>query len=117
MEIDLVCSPQESSNLIELLPYIDGNPLPPGTIAGTSGALFTLPNNDPLVPLLSNLTVNCVQPAAVGGIAVDSGLRPLPLETAGPDSPPWGFAFGIVVAACLIAVGGATWYKRSRRLT
>ena len=117
VEIDLVCSPQESSNLIELLPYIDGNPLPPGTIAGTSGALFTLPNNDPLVPLLSNLTVNCVQPAAVGGIAVDSGLRPLPLETAGPDSPPWGFAFGIVVAACLIAVGGATWYKRSRRLT
>ena len=51
---------------------------------------------------------------SVGGISLDSDLRPLPLETTNPDSSPWGVAVGIVSAASLLAVGGAAWYARQR---
>ena len=53
----------------------------------------------------------------VGGISLDSGLRPLPLATANPGSPPWAVLVGIVGAACLLALGGGAWYARQRWLT
>ena len=53
-------------------------------------------------------------PPPVGGISLDSDLRSLPLETTNPDSALWGIAVAIVVAACLLAVGGAAWYGRRR---
>ncbi|MCI0855868.1 MAG: FG-GAP repeat protein [Chloroflexi bacterium] len=52
----LSCSPGASSNLVQLLP---SGPL--NTISGTSGSVFTIPPNSvQVVPLVSNLTINCV---------------------------------------------------------
>ena len=52
----LNCSPGESGNLIQLLP---SGPL--STIPGTSGSVFTIPPNSvQIIPLVSNLTINCV---------------------------------------------------------
>ena len=51
----------------------------------------------------------------VGGIAVESELRSLPLETTGGGSSPWSVAFGIA-AVFLITVAGAAWYTRRRWL-
>ncbi len=56
-----------------------------------------------------------VPPPPVGGISLDSGLRPLPLETTNPDSPPWIVVFGIAGVAGLLALGGAAWYAMRRR--
>jgi len=51
----------------------------------------------------------------VGGIALDSDLRPLSLETTQPSSPPWA-VFGIAaVAVGAAALGGGAWYVRRRR--
>ena len=55
-------------------------------------------------------------PPGVGGIAFDSDLRALPLETGNPEGSPWGVAVGIVAAASLLAVGGAAWWARRRRV-
>ncbi len=52
-------------------------------------------------------------PVPVGGISLDSDLRPLPLETTNPDSLTWSVAVGIV-AAGIISLGGAAWYARKR---
>ena len=51
-----------------------------------------------------------VAPAAVGGIALDSDLRSLPLEAAGPGSAPW--AIVIAAIAALASLVGASWYAR-----
>ena len=53
-------------------------------------------------------------PGPVGGISLDSDLRPLPLETAQPSTPPRAVV-GIAAAACLLALGGAAWYARRQR--
>ena len=53
-------------------------------------------------------------PPPVGGIARDSDLRALPLETTNPDGSPGGILSAIVVAAALVAVSGAAWYTRRR---
>ncbi|MCH7719302.1 MAG: FG-GAP repeat protein, partial [Chloroflexi bacterium] len=50
----------------------------------------------------------------VGGVALGPDVRSLPLETAGPDSPTWGFMVAIVVAAGLTTVGSAVLYVRRR---
>ena len=54
---------------------------------------------------------------AVGGIAHDSELRSLPLETAGPDSPTWVFMIAIAAVALLTTVGSAVLYAGRRWLT
>ena len=54
-------------------------------------------------------------PPPVGGVSLDSDLRPLPLETSQSSSSPWAVVVGIVGAACLVALGGAAWYARRRR--
>ncbi len=51
----------------------------------------------------------------VGGIALDSDLRSLPLETASSGRSPWGVALAIAAVASLAAMGGAAWYARRRR--
>ena len=53
-------------------------------------------------------------PDPVGGIALDAGLRSLPLETNSADSAPWGIALAIAMAASLGGLGGAAWYARRR---
>ena len=65
-------------------------------------------------PLFIDLDVG-PPPAPVGGIALDADLRSLPLETAGPDSSPWGVAVAVVAAASLGAMGGAAWFATRRR--
>ena len=59
-------------------------------------------------------TPTVTPPPPVGGISLDSDVRSLPLETAGPDSSPWGIAVALVAAASLVAAGGAAWYARRR---
>ncbi|MCH7580891.1 MAG: hypothetical protein IIB22_11660 [Chloroflexi bacterium] len=74
------------------------------TVAGTNGALFTEPPFSQVVPLVSNLTINCVDvaPAAVGGLALDSGLRGIAAQDGGA---PWLWAaLGFVVIAAMSAL-------------
>ena len=125
LELDMGCSPEDSSSLIELLPY-DRSP-GDGVIAGTSGTLLRRPGQvlvddvftDDVPPTVNTLTLDCVDvaPAAVGGISLESELQSLPLETGDPSSSSWSLAIGFVVAAGLAAVGGAAWYARRRLLT
>ena len=109
VEMAFTCSTSVSTSEVRLLP--EGHPIP-----GTSGALFVTSSGSRIVPVLSNLTVNCVEPAPVGGISLDSDLRLLPLATNSTGGSPWGVAFKFVAAVCLVAVG-ATWYARKRWLT
>ena len=54
-------------------------------------------------------------PSPVGGIALDSELRALPLQTtAGSGNSPWAIAASVAVV-CFVAVGGAAWYARRRQ--
>ena len=50
----------------------------------------------------------------VGGISLDSDLRPLPLETSQPDSSPWAVV-AFAAAVFLLALGGVARYARLRR--
>ena len=64
----LTCSPNNSNNLIHLLP--SGDP-----IAGTNGALFTTPGSTQVIPKVSNLALFCGTP---------------PTPTQGPTNTPGG---------------------------
>ncbi len=63
---------------------------------------------------------NCtgVKPPPVSGISLDSDLRPLPLEAPGSSGSNAALVAGIAgsVAAGVVALGGAAWYARRRRL-
>ncbi|MCH7735690.1 MAG: hypothetical protein IH961_10820, partial [Chloroflexi bacterium] len=61
---------------------------------------------------LDSLTPTEMKLPSVGGIALDSDARTLPLETTGPDSSLRGVAVAIVVVACVAMV--AAWYVRKR---
>ena len=65
-------------------------------------------------PVNGPTPVNEPTPAGVGGIALDSDLRALPLEATKPDNTPWGIAVAIVAAVSLLALGGAAWYAKRR---
>ena len=86
----------------------------------SSGALFITPLTGPfnvsllIEPIVSKLVINCVEPAAVGGITLDSDVRALPLEARDSGSSQWGIAIGMMTAGCL-ALGGAALYARKRR--
>ena len=71
-----------------------------------------LPKPAPSFTPTATITPIPTVPPPVGGISLDSDLRALPLETASPDSSPWGVVVGTVAVACLVAVGGAAWYAR-----
>ena len=71
-----------------------------------------LPKPAPSFTPTATITPTPTVPPPVGGISLDSHLRALPLETASPDSSPWGVVVGTVAAACLVAVGGVAWYAR-----
>ncbi|MCH7489034.1 MAG: FG-GAP repeat protein, partial [Chloroflexi bacterium] len=60
-------------------------------------------------------TITPTPPPPIGGIALDSDLRALPLETAGRGGAPWAIEVWIVAAASLVAAGVAAWYARRRR--
>ena len=76
------------------------------------------------MPKVSDLTINCKGMAptptptlapGVGGIALGSDLRSLPLETAGPDASRWSVTLALAVsAASLAALCGAAWYAKRR---
>ena len=51
-DLSMTCSAGTSSTEVELLPYLEAR-------AGTSGALFKLPDESAVTPKVSNLTVNC----------------------------------------------------------
>ena len=54
-------------------------------------------------------------PLAVGGIAVEADLRPLPLETnSGSSSTPWALAVGVAAVCVIVVSGGAAVYARRR---
>ncbi len=73
VEIVLVCSPRDSSNPIEMLPYArfssDASP------TGTVGSLFRGPDNEDVVPKTTGLTMICGEP---------------PTPTPGPTRTPGG---------------------------
>ncbi|MCH8009897.1 MAG: hypothetical protein IIC91_13645 [Chloroflexi bacterium] len=113
VEFVLTCSTEPSTNPVELLPYDPAFPRPPGTVAGTNGALFTEPNGSQIVPLLSDLTVNCVDvaPVAVGGVALGGELRGI--ATQDRDAPWLLAALGLGAIAAL----GALAIARRRHVT
>ena len=116
--VSLTCTSTESTTLIELLPLGESP-------AGTAGAKFQSFGID-IVPKVSDLTINCKGMAptptptlapGVGGIALDSDLRSLPLETAGADGSRWSVTLALAVsAASLAALCGAAWYAKRRWL-
>ena len=117
VSFELSCSSAASSNPIELFP-LSFDPTTPQFTSGTAFTPSDAPNLRPHIAEVTSLIVNCVAPApapaAVGGISLDSELRPLPLETtAGSGSSPWAIAAG-VAAVCLAAAAGAAWYARRR---
>ena len=59
-------------------------------------------------------TVTPTHALFVGGIALDSDLRSLPLETPGPANSPWAILAAIVAVASLVAAGGVSLYARRR---
>ena len=86
--------------------------------ARSAGYVFDLLELKPtLTPTPTVTPTPTKTPGPVGGIALDSDLRALPLETTGPDSPPWGIALMIVAAVCLVAAAGAATYTRRHWLT
>jgi hypothetical protein len=109
-EFAFSCTSTPSSSNVELLP--NGDP-----VARTRGALYTeaSSNGPQIIPEVGALTVSCVDigPSPVGGVALGSDLRLLPLGTSEPDSPPWTVAVALVAATFLVTVGGvALWTKR-----
>lgn len=74
VQLSMTCSSTPSSTTTRLL--LDGDP-----VASTSGTTIVLIDGlaDPVtfVPKISNLIINCVAPAAVGGVAIDGELAPL----------------------------------------
>lgn len=97
IEWDFVCSHEESNSEILQLPYLD-----PG--AYTSGALFVDANLEQITPAVDSLTINCVEPSAVGGVALDGGLAAAPDAGGGSSTLRW-FAGVIVVGL----IGAASW--------
>jgi len=66
LDIQMQCSPTDTASTIQLLPALD-------PIAGTSGARFTDPDNNLILPKLNNLTLFCGNP---------------PTPTEGPSATP-----------------------------
>ncbi len=95
----LTCSEGVSSTEVKLLRH--NNP-----VALTSGAGFVDPGDFLTVPLVNHLTVNCVAPGAVGGVAFYSEPAPLgALEAAEQRSNDWGFWIaGAAVALVAVVV-------------
>ena len=62
-------------------------------------------------------TPTATLPPAVGGIALDSDLRRLPLETDSPGSSPRIVIAATIAGAAAVALGSAAWYARRRWLT
>ena len=59
-------------------------------------------------------TIALATPDSVGGVALDSDLRSLPLETATPEGSPWLVTFGVAVSVGLGVLASAAWYARRR---
>ena len=84
--------------------------------ADATGAAYVFDLQQPKATVTPTPTITPTPPPAVGGISLDSDLRPLQLEATDRDSPPWGVAVGVAVAS-LLAGGGAAWYARARKPT
>ena len=66
-------------------------------------------------PTLTPTITPAVLPPPVGGIALDSDLRSLPLETNSAHSAHWSSALAIAAAANFVALGSFLWYTRRKR--
>ena len=107
--ISLTCTDDASNTVIELIQE--------GTApAGTSGASYTeFGTNKTIRPKLTNIEVSCVEaPSPVGGIALDSELRALPLETSQPSGLGVGMLAGVLAALGVgsLTLAGAVWRRR-----
>ena len=110
LSIALTCTENASSSDIQLSPFGD-------LIARTKGAFFLeLDTIQPIVPELTGITVDCVPPLPIGGIAVGSELRALPLDVSQPSDPGVGVLAGVATALGFgaIVVGSARLYARRR---
>ena len=119
VEFTLTCSSDPSGNLIELLPYVWSFTLPAGDVAGTSGALFTDTSFGQIVPIVSNLTINCVDvvPVAVGGVALGGELRGIAAQH---GNVPWLWAalgIGAIAALSVLAIARRRQPVRGRKLS
>ena len=104
----LTCTSEASSSQIDLIPL---GVAPANTFGSAFVDLLTFGTQFPAAG--TGITVNCAS-APVGGIAGDSDLRTLPLETAGSAGSLWGIAVALIAASGLLAFGGAAWYARRR---
>ncbi len=120
VEFTLTCSPEVSSTGVRLLAYnwSGSGGLP--TVASSSGTAFALPDisQTTVVPKLRDLTVNCVEPPPpVGGISLDSDLRPLPLASSGASGGSYGVVtLSIAIGAAVALLAGIGWYSSRRWL-
>lgn len=57
-----------------------------------------------------------VAPNSVGGVSLDSYLRPLSSETDGGSAPIWIVTLGIAAALCAVAFGAGAWVTRRHLL-
>ena len=69
IELDFTCSANETTTDLVQLPYLEPK------IAATSGAVFEDGKGFLITPLVDSLTLNCVEPVAVGGVALGGELR------------------------------------------
>jgi len=103
-EIDLTCDSNSTHNITQI---------PAGQApAGIAGAQFNDIDNQATVPTLTNAEVNCVDPNAVGGVALSDELAPLAPASGGVSA--WWFVAG-GLALTSIAAGSAFAFARRTR--
>lgn len=101
--LEFRCSDETSSTEVQLLPESD-------PIAKTNGAALVIPDGRHVIPITSNLIINCVDLSAVGGVALDGGLAAAP-GAGGSDGWAWRLAAGLVGTA-LVGAGALAWRRR-----
>ncbi len=119
VELRFACSAEASQTEVLQLPYEATSVL---TSQETSGSVFSVEPGLQIIPKLTNLTINCGEPAPVGGISLDSDLRPLPLDTSGASGRSYGvvtlsIAIAAVGVAGVAALAGIGWYATRRRIS
>ena len=79
-------------------------------LVGPTPRLTHTPTSPPPITLAPTPTHTA--PMACGGIALEADVRALPLETAEPESAPWGIPLAIAAAAASLAAMGVSYMRR-----
>jgi len=102
---DLTCTTSPSNHLLDLVAFDN----PP---AGTGGSVYVEASTGlEIIPAVTGLEVNCVEPA-VGGVALGDGLAPLGPASAGVSA--WWFAAGALAFVLAASVGALAFVRRPR---